>query len=327
MKVGYSGDWSEYFGHQPADGTGEVRFHLDPLWADPAIDFVGVDFYPPLADWRGGAGGLDAAAGARGPYDADYLAANVRGGEDFDWFYASDADRISQRRTAITDGASGEPWVYRAKDLHAWWSSPHHDRPAGVRSSAPTAWVPAMKPLRLVEFGCPAVDRGSNSPNLFIDPKSSESGLPIASTGVRDDLAQRRALEAVLAVYGEGEGNPTSPVYGGAMIERLSAWCWDARPYPDFPARGDVWKDAPELDARPLADGARGHGRSRRHRARGAGACGPLARRLHGGGRGCDRVRLCDLRPDQDLGRAAAAGRCAGIRRRRAGRQGGHDRA
>ena len=31
--------------------TGDVFFHLDPLWADPEIDFVGVDNYVPLSDW------------------------------------------------------------------------------------------------------------------------------------------------------------------------------------------------------------------------------------------------------------------------------------
>jgi len=29
--VTYGADWSEYFGHQPADGSGDVFFHLDPL--------------------------------------------------------------------------------------------------------------------------------------------------------------------------------------------------------------------------------------------------------------------------------------------------------
>ena len=42
-KIGYAADWSEYFGHQPGDGSGDVFFHLDPLWADPEIDFVGID--------------------------------------------------------------------------------------------------------------------------------------------------------------------------------------------------------------------------------------------------------------------------------------------
>ena len=30
------------------------------------------------------------------------------------------------------------------------------------------------------------------------------------------------------------------------MVQGLSAWCWDARPFPDFPARSEVWADAPD---------------------------------------------------------------------------------
>ncbi|MCB1376258.1 MAG: glycoside hydrolase TIM-barrel-like domain-containing protein, partial [Rhodobacteraceae bacterium] len=59
-KLSYAADWSEYFGHHPQDGSGDVFFHLDPLWADDAIDFVGIDNYMPLADWRDGLDHLDA---------------------------------------------------------------------------------------------------------------------------------------------------------------------------------------------------------------------------------------------------------------------------
>ena len=240
-KLGYAADWSEYFGHQPGDG--HAAFHLDPLWADPNIDFVGVDWYPPVTDWREGETHLDAAAGFLGPHDPAYLRAGLTGGENFDWYYASQAARDAQVRSPITDGAYGEPWMFRAKDLKAWWSNPHYDRPGGVRATTPTAWVPKSKPIRLTEFGCPAVDKGSNSPNLFIDPKSSESFLPPYSTGERDDFGQRRYLETVLAWLEEPAANPVSSVYGGPMIEAASAWCWDARPFPDFPARSDVWND------------------------------------------------------------------------------------
>lgn len=242
-KLGYAADWSEYFGHQPADGSGHAVFHLDPLWADPNIDFVGVDWYPPITDWREGETHLDAAAGFLGPHDPAYLRTGLTGGEGFDWYYPSQAARDAQARAPITDGAHGEPWMFRPKDLRAWWSNPHHDRPGGVRAASPTAWVPRSKPIRLTEFGCPAVDKGSNSPNLFIDPKSSESFLPPYSTGERDDFGQRRCLEAVLAWLDDPAANPVSPVYGGPMIEAASAWCWDARPFPDFPARSEVWAD------------------------------------------------------------------------------------
>lgn len=242
-KLGYAADWSEYFGHQPGDG--HAVFHLDPLWADPAIDFVGVDFYPPVTDWRDGQDHLDAAAGFEGPHDPAYLRARLTSGEGFDWYYASQSDRDAQVRTPITDGAHGEAWMFRPKDLKSWWSQPHHDRPAGVRSGTPTAWVPRSKPIRLTEFGCPAVDKGANAPNLFVDPKSIESHLPPYSTGARDEFGQRRMLEAVLDWLADAAANPVSPSYGGPMIEAASAWCWDARPFPDFPARANVWSDGP----------------------------------------------------------------------------------
>ena len=242
-QLGYAADWSEYFGHQPGDGTGDVHFHLDPLWADANTDFVGVDFYPPMADWRDGDTHLDAGQG--GPHDQAYLRANLAGGEGFDWFYASDAARTAQVRTPITDGAHAEPWVFRPKDLASWWSLQHFNRPGGVRSTTPTAWVPKSKPLRLVEFGCGAVDKGANAPNLFVDAKSAESALPPFSDGTRDELGQRRALEAVLAWLADPAANPLSPVYGGPMIQDAAAWCWDARPFPDFPARAAVWADGP----------------------------------------------------------------------------------
>ncbi|MET3667878.1 glycoside hydrolase/phage tail family protein [Caulobacter sp. 1776] len=240
-KLGYAADWSEYFGHQP--GGGHAVFHLDPLWADPNIDFVGVDWYPPVTDWRAGETHLDAVAGFLGPHDPAYLRAGLTGGENFDWYYASPAARDAQARSPITDGAHGEAWMFRAKDLKSWWSNPHYDRPGGVRSATPTAWIPRSKPIRLTEFGCPAVDKGANSPNLFVDPKSSESFLPPYSTGERDDFGQRRYLEAVLAWLADPTANPVSPSYDGPMIEAASAWCWDARPFPDFPARADVWGD------------------------------------------------------------------------------------
>ena len=244
-RIGYAADWSEYFGSQPADGSGDVRFHLDPLWADADIDFVGIDYYPPITDWRDGEDHADAAAGWGGPHDRAYLRHGLTGGEGFDWFYASAADRAAQARTPITDGAHDEPWVFRPKDLLSWWSNPHHDRPGGVRSPTPTAWIPKSKPIRLIEFGCGAVDKGANAPNLFVDPKSAESSLPPFSDASADALGQRRALEAVLAMVADPQANPVSPVYGGPMIEQASAWCWDARPFPDFPARATVWADAP----------------------------------------------------------------------------------
>jgi hypothetical protein len=244
-KLSYAADWSEYFGHHPQDGSGDVFFHLDPLWADDVIDFVGIDNYMPLADWRDGLDHLDAES-ADAITDLDYLRGNVEGGEGYDWFYASAADREAQVRTPITDGAAGKPWVFRYKDVRRWWSISHRNRPGGVESGATTAWVPESKPIRFTEIGCPAVDRGPNQPNVFYDPKSAESFLPYFSRGWRDDAVQRRFLEAALGYWAEASNNPISGVYGGRMITtaETAAWTWDARPFPAFPAHSDVWTDA-----------------------------------------------------------------------------------
>jgi hypothetical protein len=238
--IGYGADWSEYFGHQPADGSGHVSFHLDPLWADSNIDFVGIDWYAPLTDWRDGADHLDRAL-ADSIYDDAYLQGRITAGEGYDWYYASVADRDAQVRTSITDGAYGEPWIYRPKDIVSWWSNAHHDRPNGVRQAATTAWVPQSKPIRFIEIGCGAIDKGPNAPNLFLDPKSSESAVPPFSSGVRDDRAQRAYLTAYMQHY--AAHNPVSSVYGGPMLAGMAVWAYDARPYPYFPQRADVWGD------------------------------------------------------------------------------------
>ncbi|WP_020179058.1 glycoside hydrolase/phage tail family protein [Methylopila sp. M107] len=246
VRIGYAADWSEFPPHRPNDGSNDLHFHLDPLWADEDIDFVGLDNYTPLADWRDGAGHLDRLAGWDGPYDPDYLAANIEGGEGFDWFYASRADRDAQIRTPIADTAYGEHWVFRTKDFRAWWENLHRDRPGGVRGGA-TSWVPQSKPIVFCELGCAAIDKGANQPNVFVDKKSSESVLPYHSNGERDELAQRAALLAQLDYWRPENGrNPESALTGKRMIDvgRRFVWTWDARPPAAFPARDDVWADA-----------------------------------------------------------------------------------
>ncbi len=244
-KISYAADWTEYFGHQHGDGS--LTFHLDPVWASPNVDFVGIDNYWPLSDWRDGSH-LDEAV-ADSIYDPSYLASNVAGGEGYDWYY-KDGDRDAQVRSAIEDLGYGKPWVYRYKDLAGWWSNLHYDRVGGVEVATPTDWVPQSKPVWFTELGCPAIDRGSNQPNVFFDPKSSESKLPHFSNGRRDDGIQRAYLQAFYDAY-EADGapdpaiNPISSIYGGRMVEAstIHVWTWDARPWPMFPHLLDLWSD------------------------------------------------------------------------------------
>ena len=251
--VTYGADWTEYGSHVVDAGAEEVRFPLDSLWASADIDVIGIDYYAPLSDWRDQASHLDRAL-ATSIYDRGYLAANLSAGEGYHWYYADDAARAAQTRTPITDGL-GKPWTYRVKDLWNWWGNPHYERVGGAELAAPTGWVPEAKPIWLTELGYPAVDKGSNQPSVFPDPKSSESGNPYFSNGARDDLIQRRALEAVLTrldpAFGASDtDNPVSAVTGERMIDAsaLHLWTWDARPFPAFPAARDAWSDGPNWE-------------------------------------------------------------------------------
>ena len=168
-----------------------------------------------------------------------------RGGEGYDWYYGSIEERDAQIRTPITDGAHDEPWIYRYKDIRNWWSNLHHDRIDGVRSNDPTAWLPGHKPVWFTEYGCAAIDKGTNQPNKFLDLKSSESSLPRFSDGRRDDLIQMQYLRAMIDCWAQDQNNPQSIEYEGPMVDmrRAFVWAWDLRPYPFFPNNRDLWSD------------------------------------------------------------------------------------
>ena len=239
-KISYAADWSEYFGFHT---SGNVYFHLDPLWSDPNIDFIGIDNYMPLSDWRDAPGHADEAWKAN--TDLEYLKSNICGGEGFDWYYDGQERRDAQLRQPIEDGAFGEPWVFRYKDLPSWWGNLHHDRIDGGRVSQPTGWLPRSKPIWFTEYGCAALDKGTNEPNKFLDPKSSESALPRYSNGNRNDYLQFQYYRAIHDFWNDERNNISSDLYAGRMLDtaRLYAWAWDARPYPEFPRNEDLWSD------------------------------------------------------------------------------------
>ncbi len=244
VKIGYAADWSEYFGFQPPEASGDILYHLDPLWADSNIDFIGIDNYMPLSDWREGDDHLDAQKWDS-IYNLGYLKSGIMGGEGYDWYYHAPEAEAVQLRTPITDDAYGEPWVWRYKDLKNWWTRTHHERIGGVRSQTPTAWVPGSKPIWFTELGCAAVDKGTNQPNKFLDPKSSESSLPKYSNGRRDDFMQMQYLRAMYEFWADPANNPTDADSGYQMVDmsRAHVWAWDARPWPFFPGNVDLWSD------------------------------------------------------------------------------------
>lgn len=249
----YAADWTEYGAHVRNGGL-DVSFPLDPLWASPAIGAIGIDFYPPLSDWRDTTDHADTAIAA-GPADLSYLRARLNTGEAHDWYYAHAAGRLAQTRLPITDGAYGKPWIFRPKDLVGWWSNLHIERAGGVETGA-TAFIPGAKPIWLTEIGIPAVDKGANAPNVFPDAKSAEGGSPYFSSGARDDLVQSRGLEAILSGFDparegfEAARNPVHPGTGIRMVDpaHIFVWSYDARPFPAFPDLGGIWADGAAYD-------------------------------------------------------------------------------
>lgn len=240
----YGADWTEWFGFQPSDGSGDVDFHLDPLWANSNISAIGIDNYFPLSDWRDSLPNVDGLNYASID-NISYLQSNIQGGEDYDWYYANSTARTNQARTQITDGAYNKPWVFRPKDMWSWWQNLHYNRPAGVESGTPTSWLPQTKPIWFTEFGIPSVNKGTNQPNVFYAPQSSESAFPYFSTGAADNTIQAAGIKAVISYFNQEANNPISISYVGPMVDptRIFVYTWDARPYPAFPAFTTIWSD------------------------------------------------------------------------------------
>ena len=244
-KVGYAAHWTEFHSHRPNDASGDVTFNLDPLWSSPNIDFVGINNFMPVSDWRDGSTHLDydAENGPVSEYDPNYIKANIEGGEHYDWIYASEGDRRSQTRTPIADAIYNKPWVFRQKDIRNWWENSHRNRPSGTEAGANTAWTPKSKPIFFTSFGCPAVNKGTNQPNATPDPRSSENRLPYFSNGQRDDAIQRIYLEATLQYW--RDNSPASSIYFDKMVRptNMFMYTWDARPYSAYPADSSTWAD------------------------------------------------------------------------------------
>jgi hypothetical protein len=201
VKVTYAADWSEY--HHAADGW----YHLDPLWASPHIDVVGIDAYFPLTN----------APQSEVGYDAEAIKAGWESGEGYD-FYFTDGTRT----TTAPLGAA-----YAWKNIQWWWENTHTN-PDGTT----TAWVPESKKIWFTEYGFPSVDGATNQPNVFYDPTSSESYFPYHSQGLIDFRAQRAGIAATLLQWEDSD-----------MLEKLFLWTWDARPYPYWPDLTQVWAD------------------------------------------------------------------------------------
>ena len=112
------------------------------------------------------------------------------------------------------------------KNIEYWWSNKHYN-PDGSE----TKWIPRSKKIWFTEFGFPSIDKATNQPNIFFDPKSIEGGAPRYSSGEVDFALQRRAIKIAIEYF-------KTCFY----LENYFLWTWDARPYPSWPHM-NIWRD------------------------------------------------------------------------------------
>ena len=211
-------------------------------------------------------------------YSKPYLKANIEGGEKFNWFYADsnnlgagfdpngsglivsrpEGDRAAQSRQRYYSGQQ----LLANKQLRWWWNNPHqaiYDASDGL-GWAPhgpqTEWIANSKPIIFLEYGFPAVDKATNQPNVFYSPASSASATPFwsiwtpdsggALSPLRDDTISSLALDAVYEYWNVDGNNATVGVVPMLDFTFCCVWNWDARPFPIFPARSDIWGDTEE---------------------------------------------------------------------------------
>ena len=202
-------------------------------------------------------------------YSMSYLKGNIEGGEKFNWYYNDgtnrghgldpngsdlivslpEGDRLAQSRSPY----NANQQILANKQLRWWWNNLHYavyanSSGAWVPQGPQTEWAPNSKSILMLEYGIPAVDKGTNQPNVFYDPKSVESFTPYWSIWnpanedgylpQRDDTIQAVALEAIYE-YWNVDGN-NAAVGGLPMVIEFAfscVWNWDARPFPHLPDR------------------------------------------------------------------------------------------
>jgi len=238
-------------------------------WSDERPDIAN---WPPSSSHMNGLG----LSGQPSLHDIDYLKANIEGGEKFNWFYvnsenggrgfdpnASDlrislpiGDRLTQDRQAYYKDQE----LLANKQIRWWWNNQHkavYDTSDGngwIPRGGFTRWQAQSKSIAFIEYGVAACDKATNQPNVFYDPKSSESFTAYwsiwdrASSGYspRQDYELQLLYLRAMYEYWVDDGKNEISNSGLSMIEPIFmlAWNWDARPFPAFPQRTDLWGDA-----------------------------------------------------------------------------------
>lgn len=194
--VTYAADWSEY--HHTEGGW----HHLDPLWSSAHIDVVGIDAYFPISD------------NTNSYISKAQIKKGWQEGEGYNFYYQD-----GEKKSLSAD--------YAWKNLEHWWQSEHYNP-----DSQKTSWQPKSKKIWFTELGFASIDKCSNQPNIFYDPKCSDGGVPKGSHAEVNFSLQKRALAATIEHFANSQ-----------IVEEIFFWTWDARPYPAWP-HSNYWQDS-----------------------------------------------------------------------------------
>ena len=273
-KITYGADWTEYFGHQPADGTGDVYFHLDPLWASTQHRRHRHRLLLAARRLARRRQPSRPARRHRDPHDLAYLNPTLRRRRlrlvlrRRCRARGADAHADHRRRTASpgcsatrTSGIGGRTSTTTGR--------------AAPRAASPTAWVPQVEADLVHRARLPRGRQGREPAERLPRSESSESFLPYFSRGLRDDLIQRRYIEAFLETFDPAHGTSCPRTI---RCRRSMAAGWSIPPHPcvdlgcaalsGLPVDLETLGRRRQLGARPLADRAPRRRLARRARRR-----------------------------------------------------------
>ncbi len=161
VKLSYAANWSEYH-------SDKGWYHLDKLWQDKNIDYVGIDAYFPLTTHIPTTQKLN----------PELIEEGWESGENYEYY---DDNGVKKKLSP----------EYAIENIRYWWLHRHKNPDGSV-----TGWKPRMKPIMFYEVGFTAISRTTNSPYSYFNKLRADLGLPKGSSG---KLNPRYQYDAVLA--------------------------------------------------------------------------------------------------------------------------------
>ncbi len=194
IKISYAANWSEY--HHTDGGW----YHLDELWSDPNIDYVGIDAYFPLTSH---------ISSEKKNYDPTEIKEGWVKGEHYDYY----VDAAGNKK-ALTPS-------YALENIQYWWQS-EHNNPNGQK----TKWQPKMKPIVFTEIGFMPVHKTTDAPYKYIEQNKENLGLPSYSDGTVNSKFQYEAIKGTLEFLEDLKKDPSTR----EMIQDVYWYNIDPRP-------------------------------------------------------------------------------------------------